>query len=118
MSKIKASTLVETLVALVIITMVSAFFFAIILKAGNFEKNRIKITTHQLLLQLIDEAKSNNTFKTETFEYEQFYITKTVSSYKDIPGVYIINVETFTYSDKKIDQHQAIVETYLDETDE
>lgn len=109
MKKIKASTLTEVIVALIIITLVSAFFFAIIIKAGNYHKNRHKIIIQQQLFEIINEAKQHGYLEDETLEMNGYYFVKTVESYKNIWGVWEITVDAFNYNNNKIASHKAII---------
>ena len=109
MKKTKASTLTEVIVALVIISLVSAFFFAIIIKVGNYHKNRHKIIIQQQLFEIINETKQYGYIEDEIIEMDGYYLNKTAKLHKNISGLWEINVEAYTLTDKLILSHKAII---------
>lgn len=113
MKKIKASTLTEVLVALVIISVVTALFFTILIKAGNYHRHRLYILAHQKMVSCIDEVRESGYLDEEYLESEGFYIHKTCHSYKNIPGVYVVETEAYTRQQKKIDSHKAIITIHV-----
>lgn len=117
MIKIKASTLTEVIVALVIISLVTGMFFTIIIKVGNYNRNRKYLLLNQQLLELVQEAKQYGYLEDETLDYEGYYIQKKVKPFKEIPGVWEITAEAFTTQNKKLMEHKAIIEYQILETE-
>lgn len=111
--RIKASTLTEVIVALTIITLISALFFAIIIKAGNYHKNRRNIIIHQQVLGIIDETEKYALFENEQFNYDGYFITKEIKPFKDIDNVYQIEVSAYKQDETIIMNHKAIVQKYI-----
>ncbi len=108
MKKIEASTLTEVIVALTIITLVTAMFFSIIIQVGNYHKNRQRIIIEQQLIEIINEAKLYGRVDDETLEMDGYYFIKTLKPYKDITDIWEIKVEAFSFKDKLISKHNAI----------
>lgn len=117
MMGLKASTLMEVLVAIVIITLITSLFFGIIINVGNYHKNREGIIIQQQLIELIGEAKKQGYLDDETLEFESYYIQKSVKPYKEIPSIWEINVEAFDLNDKHLASHKAIIEEQIFEFD-
>ena len=80
MKKLAASTLVEVMVALVIISVVSALFFAIVMQAGNYFRNRQRILIQQEMMAVIEEARQYSYLENETLskmkELSNMYIAR------------------------------------------
>lgn len=112
-NKLKASTLTEVLVALTIITLISALFFAIIIKAGNYHRNRRNIIIHRQILEIIQETQKNGYTEDEVFDYDGYFIAKRLQPYKNINAVYEIEVTAYQDDETKIMEHKAIIEKYI-----
>jgi type II secretory pathway pseudopilin PulG len=110
MKKIKASTLTEVIVALVIITMVSALFFAIVIQVGNYHKNRQVLLVNQKLMELIDESRQKGYLEDEWLDFDGYHIQKSVKRYKNIPGIWEITVFAFNTKEQKIASHKALIQ--------
>ncbi|HAZ00548.1 MAG TPA: hypothetical protein DCY97_00005 [Marinilabiliales bacterium] len=105
MKKLQASTLTEVIVALVIISLVTSMFFAIIIKVGNYHRNRKLILINQKILECIQEAKQQGFLEDETLEYEGYFLQKRVKPFKNIAGVFEIEVEAFSLTNKRLGSH-------------
>lgn len=72
--KIKGSTLVEVIVAIVILSIVSISTFTIIIQAGNYHKNRRDIYIQNHFRQILTQIEQK-TLETDYIENEMYTIT-------------------------------------------
>ena len=110
MKKITAATLTEVLVALIIITVITALFFNLIIKVGNYHQNRLKLLAHQAIIEVLDESKMYYIFENEEITYNNFYVQKTCTPFKDIPSVWQIELVAYKNANKQLVKHVAIID--------
>lgn len=110
LTKLKASTLVEVITALTIISITSGIFMAIMLKAGNYLVNRQKQYAFEQIIELINECKKGPLEDEETFNYESFTIQKEVACYQNNKHLWLVSFKAFTNENKLIIEHKSIIE--------
>ncbi len=96
--KIKASTLIEALVAMVIVMTCFGIASMIYVNVLNADNNRIQLNAHLLVHELAQKAKETNSFLDEKIETNGLIIQKSVEPYHDIPN---LNVLKYIAVDKK-----------------
>jgi hypothetical protein len=109
MRRVTASTLTEVIVALVIITLISALFFAIVIRVGNYHKNRQLLIINQKMLELVAETRELGYLEDEYLEFDGFTVQKTLTPYKSIPGMWEVTLTAFNLNEQEIDSHKAII---------
>lgn len=106
--KIKGSTLVEVIVAIVILSIVSISTFTIIIQAGNYHKNRRDIYIQNDFRQILTQIEQEK-LKTDYIENEMYSITIEKKPYegntKCIEVILIANDKM----ERKLKQLKAIV---------
>lgn len=91
---IKASTLMETIVAMVIIVTVSGITFAILANISGEHNPSLKSAAYSEALNMISEIQACGEIK-EIYEEESapgFYITKSIQKYGDSERLYIVDI--------------------------
>jgi type II secretory pathway pseudopilin PulG len=89
----KASTLVEVIVAMIIVML--SFGIAIMMIQGTFASHKTRLRMEALFNtdMLMQQTRMNHRYIDETFEFKQYTIQKSVSEYNKEPGMLVI---TFT----------------------
>ncbi len=91
--KFKGSTLVEVIVAMIIVML--SFGIAIMMIQGTFASHKTRLRMEALFNtnKLMQQTRMNHRYIDETFGFKQYTIQKSVSEYNKEPGMLVI---TFT----------------------
>ncbi len=90
---LKASTLVETIMAMVIIVIAFGTAMLLYMQVTNGEQLLARSQAHILLKQVAEEAKIQKEFKTASFEHQGLRIKKQFQPYSNYPGAFLMNLE-------------------------
>lgn len=100
--KISGSTLIEVLVAIVVIVTVFSISFVILANSGQYylprQKQAASVAMHNVYLQTIKEQQ----FSEEVFHMEGIKIEKSVSSYKSNKKLKVLTLKSYSKSNKKL----------------
>jgi len=108
-TKIKASSLFETIVALTVIMIVFGIaltVFVNIMRTGN---TLSEFKTSQQLEVLAKETKENKSYFNETFEEEGIVITKSIEKYKDSDELIVLIIEATDKTGRKLSSRKEII---------
>ncbi len=107
--KIKANTLPEVLIAIVIITCTSAIGMAIYMNIQENTQPFIKLKATELANKYLLQSKNENDLFDKTFKEEEFTIKKTITRSNNYPDCVQVNIVVSTQQEKKLcDLHQII----------
>ncbi|MFW6222417.1 MAG: type IV pilus modification PilV family protein, partial [Bacteroidota bacterium] len=95
---LKGSTLVEVIVAMVIVML--SFGIAIMMIQGTFASHKTRLRMEALFNTnlLMQQTQMNHRYIDETFGFKHYTIQKSVSEYNKEPGMLVI---TFTVAGEK-----------------
>ncbi len=92
-SKINASTLVEVIVAMVIISSVFILSLAVFLNIGKNSNNSLKIKAALVSEDVMVYTRQNNLFVNENISMDNLDIIKEVRQYKSYKDMVLVTVE-------------------------
>ena len=107
--QIKGSTLIETLVAMIVILISWVFcgiIFANILNSGN---NHQTFRAHTLLNQIAIKTKSEKKFIDETLEDNNIAIQKSIRSYNGIKDLYLQSITATDDMGKVLAEYKELI---------
>ena len=107
--KIKASTLIEVLVAMIIIMISFGIAMAIYMNVSLSDHLVQKLKAELLLNETAIETKAANSFIDEKTGSDKISINKTVTSYNGIPELHLLMLEAFDVNGKKISERKELV---------
>jgi len=105
MKKLKASTLIETMVAMTIVMVSFAIVVTLMLgNSGNY--SRLKLNAYLLCEDIKAETMAQNNYSDEEFEFENLIVYKSIEPYRDSKYLRILLIEAFKeellYQNKEI----------------
>ena len=101
MKKLKASTLVETMVAMVII-MISFGVVITFLMNNPGSKNRMRVNAYLHCEDVKSETKLKALFFDKEYDFDNMTIYKTIHDFKESKEIKILLIEAFTKDDRLI----------------
>ena len=108
-SKLKASTLIETIIAMVIILIVFGIimnFYSGQIKSFN---NSSKIKAYYILNKVSSNDLNKKSFSDEEFRIESFLIRRTIISYNNKESLYLLNYECLDTNQNILLQRKKVV---------
>lgn len=93
--KLKAATLIETIVAMVIIVVSVTSTMLIVSQVGLSNKWQVKLEAANCLEELLDQTKREHVYIDELIQTTRFKVEKKVSRYEDLNGM--IRIELVAY---------------------
>lgn len=109
--KLKGGTLVETLVAMVVIMLsftIAVIIFSNVIRSSSFPR---KVKAETLLKDLAARSKADNIFLDASFQYNGMQINKKVSPYAGSMGLSMLNLEAVDADGKRIAVFNELVLT-------
>lgn len=107
--KYKGNTLPEILIAIAIITLISAIGVTIYLNIQQNTQPFIKAKANELAIKYLQQSQEKNTFMDEQFKEEEFSIKKTISRLNEYPDCVVMKISVSTKQEKKISEVQKII---------
>ena len=114
-AQVKASSLIETIVAMMIVMLV--FFVATTIYV-NVLRNSVSLgvlSAGQQLQTIAEETKKNKSYFSETVELENITIIKTCTSYGSSDQLYLLDLEAEDKSGRVIANHKELILKVQDE---
>jgi Tfp pilus assembly protein PilV len=110
--KIHGSTLIETLIAIVIIlTCFSiAMMFFIKLNQSSFTEQHLK--AEQLVKEQLYTSLENNNYIDDQFSVEELTVSQTISTYQNYPNILILKVEAINRNNKTLAVRKQLIINY------
>ena len=100
--KLKASTLIESLIAMVIIVVCVGIATTIYVNVLDSDKQRQKLKAALLLDDIAIKTKAGKNFLDEEMTIENWKIKKTVGRYKDYSNLYQFTLKVIDSENKRI----------------
>lgn len=107
--KVKASTLIEVMVALIIVMISFGIAMAIYVNVTHSDNQTQKLKAQLLLNETAIKTTNENSFIDEKTEMDGISVIKTVSSYEGTPGLHLLFLEAFDVNAKKIAERKELV---------
>lgn len=107
--KIKASTLIEAIVALVIIMLVFSIIMSFYLGQIKSSSQLNKLNIHFLMNKIANQEDDLNRYNDNEYKFESFVIKKTVSQYKDYENLYLLEYECLDTNKTIILQKRKVI---------
>ncbi len=106
---LKGSTLIEVLVAMVIIVICLGIATIIILNISKSGNTRLKLFSEQYAEKVIEQSKLNHEYQDENYETEGIIIEKRVGLYKNLDGLFELTVTVFNVDMKQLVQKKELI---------
>lgn len=107
--KLKASTLMESLVAMIVIMICFVIASMIYTNIINSTNNKLKLDASLLLKEIGIKAKEENNYLDEKFETENLVVQKSVTSYKNSGNLSLLTLIAFDKNGKKIAEQKELI---------
>ena len=114
-NRIKASSLFETIVALMVIVLVFGIAMTMYVNILRTSTSLAELKASQKLEELSKETKMNKSYFDEHSDDQLTKIDKRVSKYQGKEGLLLLELEAFDMSDKRLAERKEII---LDESSE
>lgn len=108
-TKVNASSLFETIVALMVIVLVFGIAMTMYVNILRTSSSLAELKAAQRLEALAKETKEKRSYFDEYFEEDAFVIEKRVGKYMDREGVLLLNFEAFDKSKKRLAERKEII---------
>src|SRR4030042_4832336 len=106
--KIKGSTLIEVLVAMVIIIICLGSATIMILNISKSGSTQLKLLAEQTAEKVIEQSKLDHEYLDESYETEGIIVEKRVKSYKNLDGLLELTVTVFRSDMKQLVQKKEL----------
>ena len=100
--KLKAATLIESLMAMIIIMLCLGIATMIYVNIMNADNNSLKLKAQLVLAEQAYQAKSSNTFLDDNTETETLLIEKKIEKYKQQDNLILLYLKAFDKNTKKL----------------
>jgi competence protein ComGF len=111
--KIKSSTLIEALVAMVIIILVYAIGLTIFINVNKSNNNRLKIEAFLVLEDIVTNTKKEAKYIDEIYDLENLKIEKKITKYENNNSLNILQIKVLSKDNKLLAEHREIVKINL-----
>lgn len=91
--KLRASTLIEAIVALVIIMLVFSIIMNFYLRQVKSSSQLNKLNIHFILNKIVNNEDVEQLYNDTEYKFESFMIKKTVSQYKNKENLFLLKYE-------------------------
>lgn len=106
--KIKASTIVETIVAMVLILFIAGLISVLVNNSARQNKTRTLLALSRIKA-IHTETMNINSFEDDFFEYDDMYVEKLVETYKKQNDIYFIVYEAYDLQKNEIVKLEKLV---------
>lgn len=115
MFKLRASTLIEVLVAMVIISISFGIAMMIVMNLLKAQNNKSKIEAYFIANNIISQIKPDSKLIDEQIDFVNLYVEKTVTSSTKSKNIAIISVKVFDKTKRKIFEKKTLQIIQLNE---
>ncbi len=91
--KVSGFTIIEVLVAIIIIMLSIGIFFSIFINVRKTDFNHTKTKAYIEANSIIEKSIKEKLFEDEEYVYEGFKIVKKISQYQDYSDIILLNIE-------------------------
>jgi len=114
--KIKASTLVEALVAMVIILIIYGIGLTIFINVNKSSANRLKIEAYLQLEDIVAKTKKEARYLDETYDLENLKVEKKITKYDNNNSLNVLQIKILSKENKLLAEHREIIKVNLIES--
>lgn len=108
--KLKASTLVETIVAMLLVTIAFSMAMVLMLKISKNSNNSLKTKAYILANDVIVKTKTEKLYIDQEFNYGNIIIKKTVTEYENNEKLFQLKVSAFDSRNHKLfEQNELLI---------
>jgi hypothetical protein len=108
--KVKASTLVESIIAMLIVTIVFSMALVLMLNISKNSNNSLKTKAYILANDVLVKTKSEKSYFDQEFNYGNILIKKTVAEYENNEELFFLNISTYDLRNHKLfEQNELII---------
>lgn len=107
--KLKASTLVETIVAMLIVTIAFSLALLLMVNIGKNSNNSLKTKAYFLTNNIFVQTKAENTFVDQEYTYGNIFIKKTVKAYENNDELFQLNISAYDKQNHKLFEQNELV---------
>ncbi len=107
--KVKASTLVETIVAMVIIIIAFGTAMLMYLHVTDGERLLARTKADILLQRLAEESKLQQNFEERIYEEGGIKVKKKVAPYPDYSGAYLMNLQATDPKGEVLSEYREVI---------
>ena len=114
-NKVNASSLFETIVALMVIMIVFGIAMTIYVNVMNNSTSLSELKASLKLDELARETKEKKSYFDETIEDESTLIEKKVKKYNDKEGLLLLDIQAFDKTNKRLADRKEIMQDQSNE---
>ncbi|HAF29361.1 MAG TPA: hypothetical protein DCG75_09980 [Bacteroidales bacterium] len=108
--KLKASTLIETIIAMLIVTIAFSLALMLMLSISKNSNNSLKTKAYFLANEVLVKTKSEKTYFDQDFDYGNILIKKTVAEYENNEELFQLNISAYDVRNYKlVEQNELII---------
>ena len=107
--RLKGSTLVEVITAMVITVTAIGIAFAILVNISKTDNSRLRLNALLKANEIISNSRANTKYLDENFKEGALEIYKTVIPYKNSDKLYILKIEVYNRNKHKIFEKQQLI---------
>ncbi|NOZ47669.1 MAG: hypothetical protein GXO79_12945 [Chlorobi bacterium] len=108
MKKLKASTIIETIVAMTII-MISFGIVALLIINNAKNNSQLKLNAYLLTEDIKAVTKAEKEYNNEEYEFENLLIYKSIEEYENFSNIKVLHLEVFSINDKLIYDSKELI---------
>lgn len=109
LKNVKGSTIIEVIVAMVIILSSLCIGMSIFSNLSRDINDELQIIATIRINSWANESKLKNNLSDSTWEFENLTLHRTLLPYQNSNKFKVLNIEAYTKSDKKITDYQEII---------
>jgi hypothetical protein len=107
--RLKASTIVESIVALLVLSISVGMGMMVYLNIMRSTRSEIKREAKVMVDQLVDQTKAKESWIDEEIEGGHFRISKSIVKYKSYNDIYILNVKAVDSRKVTLYNHNELI---------
>lgn len=109
LNKLGGSTLVEVIVAMVIITMVISLTFNFYVKVNKSSNYLVKLKAHMISEEVICQCKIHKEFKDENYNFDNVIIQKIITPYENYDDLKRVEIIALSMDKKEFFRKTEII---------
>ena len=109
LGKLRASTLIESIVAMVIITLLFGISFSILTSIAGRNNSQIKLKASFEAQRVISLCKSQHDFEDHEWKFEGLAVEKVIKSYHEYKDLRLIEVNVFNNDGKLLLRRHELI---------
>ena len=107
--KLKASTLVETIIAMLIVTIAFSLALLLMINISRSSNNSLKTKAYFLANNILVQTKAEKTYLDQEFNFGNVVIKKTVTEYENNEELFQLNVSAYDKQNHKLFEQNELV---------